>query len=350
MAAHAASLFVAFFALRLPPGRTWIEALGAWDGGYYLQIARGGYPAEFSATTTSVHGFFPLYPLLMRGVMAVTGLSELRAGVMLNVVLSAAAMVSIWLLIERLADAEAATRAVLLVAFFPWAFIFRMTYAEPLLLLCAAVALLALLDRRWLVAGVASAAAGAARPNGLALGICCAWAAFEAIRERREWRSLIAPVLAPVGVIVFFLYLGVVTGDVLANIHMKDRALGDQGIGLAPASAMPRIRGLFSEPLNDLNFAGSALCLVLLIFMAHAMWRWRPPLILWLWSVPVLLLAVVYTTYGSMPRFVLTAFPFVAALAVVHRGAAAFGTMVGVSAAAMAVMFVTVITSITLTP
>lgn len=350
LAAHAASLFVAFFALRLRPNGKWVEALGAWDAGYYLKIAQGGYPAEFSPTVTSVHGFFPLYPLLTRAVAAVTGLSELRAGVLLNVVLSVAAMVAIWLLVERLSDPAAATRAVLLIAFFPWAFVFTMTYAEPLLLLCAAVALLALLDRRWVLAGLASAAAGAARPNGLALGFCCAWAAFEAIRDRREWRSVVAPILAPLGLIAFFLYLGAITGDVLANIHMKDRALGEQGIGLAPASAMPRIRGLFSAPLNDLNFVGSALCLVLVVFMIHAMWRWRPPVILWLWSVPVLLLAVVYTTYGSMPRFVLTAFPFVAALGVVRKETAGFGAMVGVSAVAMATIFITVITSTTFTP
>ena len=348
--AHAATLVVAYFALRLAPGRTWIHALGSWDAGYYLRIAEGGYPAEFSPDRVSVHGFFPLYPLLTRVVMTVTGLSALRAGVLLNVLLATAALVAIWLLVERLSDAESATRAVLLLAFFPWAFVFTMTYAEPLLLLCAAITLLALLDRRWLVAGVASAAAGAARPNGLALGLCCAWAAFEAVRDRREWRALVAPALAPLGLLAFFTYMHVRTGDFFANIHLKDRALGDQGIGLDPASAMPRIRGLFDAPLNDLNFVASVLCLVLLVFGLHAMWRWRPPLILWLYVGPVLLLAVVYTTYGSMPRFVLTAFPVVAALAVRRRNEAVFGAMVGASAMVMAAVYATVITSITFTP
>lgn len=350
MAAHLVTLFCAYFAMRLVPGRRWVDALGSWDAGYYLRIAEGGYPSEFSPTTTSVHGFFPLYPLLTRGVHTLTGLSEFRAGVILNVVLSAAAMVAIWLLVERLADAAAATRAVVLMSFFPWAFVFRMTYAEPLLLLCAATALVALLDRRWLLAGVASAAAGAARPNGAALALCCAWASFEAIRHRREWRSLVAPALAPVGLLAFFTLLYVRTGDFLANLHMKDRALGDQGIGLDPASAMPRIRGLLDAPLNDLNFVGSVLCLVALVFMVWSMWRWRPPVILWLFAVPVVLLAVVYTTYGSMPRFVLTAFPFIAALAVRMRSDAVFGAVVGVSAAAMAAIYTTVILSITLTP
>lgn len=351
MGSHLVLFVVAYFARRLPPGgRRWVDALGAWDAGYYLQIAEGGYPSEFSPTTTSVHGFFPLFPMLVRAVHRVTGLEHFRAAVALNVVLSAAAMVAIWLLVERLADKAAAHRAVLLIAFFPWAFVLTMTYAEPLLLLCAAVTLLALLDRRWLLAGLAAAAASAARPNGLALALCCAWASFEAIRVRREWRSLLAPILAPTGLLAFFTLLGVRTGDFLANLHMKDRALGDQGIGLDPASAMPRLRGLWNAPLNDLNFLGSVVCVVLLVLMVFAMWRWRPPVILWLYAVPVVLLAIVYTTYGSMPRFVLTAFPFVAAVGVAVRSTAAFGMLLGGSAMVMAAIYVTVVTSITFTP
>lgn len=351
MGSHLVLLVVAYLAMRLPPGgRRWVDALGAWDAGYYLRIAESGYPSEFSPTTTSVHGFFPLFPMLVRAVHRLTGLEHFRAAVALNVVLSAAAMVAIWLLVERLADKEAAHRAVLLIAFFPWAFVLTMTYAEPLLLLCAAVTLLALLDRRWLLAGLAAAAASAARPNGLALALCCAWASFEAIRTRREWRSLLAPILAPTGLLAFFTLLGVRTGDFLANLHMKDRALGDQGIGLDPASAMPRLRGLWSAPLNDLNFLGSVVCLVALGFMVYAMWRWRPPVILWLYAVPVMLLAIVYTTYGSMPRFLLTAFPFVAAAAVALRSTAVFGTVLAGSAMVMAAIYMTVVTTITFTP
>jgi hypothetical protein len=72
--------------------------------------------------------------------------------------------------------------------------------------------------------------------------------------------------------------------------------------------------------------------------------------ILWIYSGFVVGLAVVYTTYGSMPRFVLTAFPLIAALGVRSRSDAVFGAIVGASAMAMSVLFVTVITTITFTP
>src|SRR5437899_906299 len=135
----------------------------------------------------------PLQPLLVRGLHAVAGGSLDRAAVAVTIVASAAAMVVIWLLVERLTDTPTATRSIAFMSFFPWAFIFSFAYSEGLALLLAGICLLALLDEQWLIAGVAAALAGVARPNGFVLALPCAWAAFVAIRRRRNWWALAAP-------------------------------------------------------------------------------------------------------------------------------------------------------------
>ena len=70
-----------------------------------------------------------------------------------------------------------------------------------------------LIDERWLLAGVAAGLATATRPNGIALFAACAVAAAIAIHRRRDWLSLIAPLLAPVGFISFQLFLPGHTGE-----------------------------------------------------------------------------------------------------------------------------------------
>ena len=195
-------------------------------------LGRGVVPADRPEGLPNVAGrrtraerprLFPLYPLLVRGLHAVAGGSLDRAAVAVTIVASAAAMVVIWLLVERLTDTPTATRSVAFISFFPWAFIFSFAYSEGLLLLLAGICLLALLGERWLVAGVAAALAGAARPNGFVLALPCAWAAAGAIRRRRDWWGLAAPALAPIGVLAFFGYLQVRTGDFLANLHARSR-------------------------------------------------------------------------------------------------------------------------------
>jgi hypothetical protein len=85
---------------------------------------------------------------------------------------------------------------------------FGFLYSEPLAVALGAAALLALLDRRWLLAGIIGAVATAERPSMIILIVASGVAALQAIRDRREWRSLIAPLLTPLGVLAYFGYLG----------------------------------------------------------------------------------------------------------------------------------------------
>jgi hypothetical protein len=340
---------VLFFALKLPGALGASRFLAYWDGGWYLQIAEHGYPkALVAAPNQSDHAFFPLYPLCIRALHDVTG-SWVGSAVAVTLVFSALAMVVIFLLVERLAGEQVALRSVALISFFPWAFIFSFAYSEGLLLLLASICLLALLDEHWIVAGVAAGLASAARPNGFVLFLPCAWAAFVAIRRTRSVKPLLAPVLAPLGILGFFTYLQLRTGDFFANLDARQRGWSSHGIEFQASQFGKVVSTYLAHPFNDLNRTASVAILLLSVVSIVLMVRWRPPAILWLYTVPVLGLAAYYDTYASAPRFYLTAFPLVVAIARPLKDAP-FWIVVAVSAMTMAALFCLVGTTTWLVP
>ncbi len=198
--ASRAVTFAVAHAARVVEPQPLSHLLSRWDGAHYLNIVAHGYPATppsgSGEAAQTVHAFFPGYPLLVRALRAATGLAPVPAGVVVNIAMATVAAAVIWLLARDLLADKVATRAVLLFSFFPGAYVLGMVYSEGTFLALAAGCLLALHRRQWLVAGLAAAAAGATRPTGLVLALCCAWAAVVALRRRREWLALVAPALA----------------------------------------------------------------------------------------------------------------------------------------------------------
>jgi hypothetical protein len=184
------------------------------DAHYYLGIAQSGYarksPFPWGSGTAIGRrtAFFPFFPLLIRLASYLTGGNYLVAGLGVSVLAGAASALGVWALAVRVRDRWVADRAVTLYCFFPGAMTFGLLYSEPLAVALGSAALLAVLDRRWLLAGIIGAVSTAERPTMIVLVAVYGIAAVHAIWTRREWRALIAPALTPLGVLAFFAYLG----------------------------------------------------------------------------------------------------------------------------------------------
>ncbi|MDQ1396755.1 MAG: hypothetical protein QOG64_2014, partial [Acidimicrobiaceae bacterium] len=204
----------------------------SWDSSWWVATAALGYPHGVPVVdghaAASTIAFFPLLPLLTRGVMHLTGLSPLRSALLVTTLFGAATATGLWYLTKRLFGAATADRAVALFCFFPGSFVFSLVYAEPVMLALAIGCLIALLQRRWLVAGVLAALATATRPNAVVLIACCGWEAGAAILRRREWRSLVAPALAPAGIVAYFWFLDVRTGSLTAWFDVEKGGWGER--------------------------------------------------------------------------------------------------------------------------
>ena len=309
----------------LRPDLSLYALLRRLDASWYLDIARFGY-AEQAATTAAIDAegaavlrgaFSPLWPLVVRFVRVPGVPLEISATVLAGL-LGFSVVVGSWVLVARLTDRDTADRAALLVAFFPGSVVFSIAYAEALMLCLVVGCLLALQERRWAVAGLLAALATAARPNALALVPACAWAAAMAIRRDADWRSVLAPVLAPLGAIVFHGFLWWRTGRMDAW-QLIQRNGWDEQVDLGVHNAQ-RLGALvrWSDPDPGTVLLGFGVLAVAL--GAWALWRWRPPGALTLYAVGIIGLAMIARTLGPRPRFVLTALPLVWALAVWLRG------------------------------
>lgn len=325
--------------------------LGFWDGSWYLAAAERGWPHSVPMAgghaAASTLAFFPGFPVAIRLVHAVLPVGWSVAAAWTVLLCEVAMAVAIWLLARDLWDAEAADRATLVVLVFPGAFIFSLYYSEPLMLALAAVCLLALRRRWWLVAGLAAALATATRPNAVALVAACAVAAVQAIRQRRDLRSLVAVVLSPAGIVAWFAYLWATTGSATAWLQAEQGGWGERVEPLALAHLVHAwlLQGTFTYPNEYVTVISTAAAAVLVVVLLRS----RVPATWVAYTAVVLVLALMSKTLGLRPRFVLTAFPLAMVLGARLRTTAAALVAAGGGVLMLGLLVLTV-TSIALTP
>ena len=293
------------------------DVLARWDGGWYLLIAREGYPSFVPSGTgvaaQSSIAFFPGYPLLIRTLSAPFRLSPVLVGCAVSLIAGLIATVGLWHLAARLSDDATADRTVVLFAFMPSAFVMSMVYADGLFVCLAVLCLLALLDGRWVAAGTAAAAAGLVRPTALALVIACLWAAVAAIRIGGSWRALLAPAIAPWGTLLYLAYSWLHTGEALAYFQVQSRGWGNR-IDMGGANIRAALRHLGEARLTFFV----AVLAVVVGGLGVGFWlllRWRVPGFVVAYVAVVMGLPILATNPVSIPRFLLAAFPLLIPLA-----------------------------------
>lgn len=288
------------------------EVLTSWDGKWYFELVRQSYPSHIPPHITwdeiqARTAFFPMFPDLVRWFDKVMPGGDVFAALVLNFALGALAVYLVGLLTRTMFDDRVAYRAMLLMAFFPGSFVLSFTYSEATLLVFAAGCLLCLQRRQWFFAGTLGALAAATRPNGIALIAACAVAALIAIRERREWRSLLAPLISPLGFIGFHYFLYLRTGERFAWFRTQ-REAWDEGTSFG-LTALSKTLKAFSRPLaspTDIITAVSFLAMLVLLYMA---WKKRLPWPMVTYVAVVLILMLAPSTVTARPRFLYTAFP-----------------------------------------
>lgn len=218
------------------------EVFGAWDSGWYWDIATRGY--HFSSEGQSSVAFFPLYPMLMRAFAAPFGGGEgatWLAGVLISLVAYAFGLLALHRLTARMSGSrEIARRTVLCVAVFPWSLFYGRVYAESLFLLTSVLAVGRAYEGRWQAAGWWGALATLARPNGILIGLPLALLALRGTPNPRRvvsrWLAL-APV--PAAMLGYCAYVYTLTGDPLG--WMSAQAHWGYSLGHPPWQQLLRI-------------------------------------------------------------------------------------------------------------
>ena len=299
--------------------RPMLDVLTSWDGLWYLRIIRSGYPRSVQPNVTydvsdARAAFFPSYPMLVRFVDKVLPGGDTTAALFTNFVLGAIAVLLVGVLARELFGIRVAERSMILMALFPGSFVLSFAYTEALLLALAAGCMWCLLKRQWALAGVLAAIGTATRPNGIALIAACAIASFFAIRDRREWRSLVAPLLAPIGFIGFMLWIDAHTGERGVWFRVQTEAWGEgTSFGL---TAVRRTLKAFTHPLTSPTNTITAVSVVTMVLLLWFLNKHRLPSYCNAYVAVVLLLMLLPSTVTARPRFLFTAFPLLIAAAV----------------------------------
>ena len=296
--------------------RTLVELLRSGDGGHYWTIAAHGYlyPAVPIAHDSSF-AFFPAYPALIDSLAWLPGISITGAGLIVTAVAGLAAAWGLTKLGLRITgDARIGVLLVAIWAVAPSSSVLSMMYAEALFCALAIWALYALVEQRWLTAGLLTLGAGLVRSTALAVvaavGVAALIALIRAARERQPfgswWRPVAAIVLAPLGLLGFLGYVAVEAGRLDGWFWIEHNTFWmtfDWGV-----STVKMIKDtMFGEPPTSQIFVilTLAAAVVLLIWSLTE----RIPVYLHVYTFVVVAMAFATSAnwVGSKPRFLLPA-------------------------------------------
>jgi hypothetical protein len=197
-----------------------------WDAGWYMGIATSGYRWDPSTPDRQQNvAFFPGYPLLTWVAGRAFG-NSLVAFLVAGVTVSHAAF--LWSLVylyrlarEQLGDGTAATRAVVLLASYPFSVFHGAVYTESLFLLGCLGAILNFKRERLLRATAWGILVGLSRPNGFLLSATLLALAYtlrvrvDVTNPRAHLVRLLAIAAPVIGTVIFSCYVAVLTGNPL---------------------------------------------------------------------------------------------------------------------------------------
>ncbi len=322
----------------LPQDGLWL-LIAPWqrfDTVWYMRIAEMGY----SGTDASA-AYFPLLPILMRGLGTLLGSNYLLAGLLLNTVAVFCAFILLYRLAAQLADPPTAERTLLFWATFPTAFYLFSGYAEPMLAALALASLYFALRQNWWAAGFASAGATLARPVGLLIALPLAIEAWRASPLWRERLKGLGPLLAVgVAMSLWTLYLYLAFGDAL--LWANAQKVWETTIVFPGQTILLAIEGAIKGKI----FLGNTilnLSLTLVVLVAILAGLKKVPLSFSLYALTMLVVPFL-TYYPISPvadagRRAMVIFPAFIALAMVLRRSWQMSLWVAVSATLQALLF-----------
>lgn len=199
------------------PLSTLLHSWYRWDSGQFTYIATKGYDALYHMA------FFPLFPLMEKGLAMVVQ-DPFVAGLIISNVTMLGMFMVLYRLVAEDFDAERAWRSVLYLAVFPSAFFFAAAYNESLFLFFSLLSFYYMRKGRWWLAGLAAFFASLTRSMAVCLLIPFA---YEYMRQRDfQWRKIRFNVLSSIGIvggiIIFSIYGYLVFHDPLAFSHAQE--------------------------------------------------------------------------------------------------------------------------------
>jgi hypothetical protein len=190
---------------RFAGGVWWLDRFNFWDSYHLVRIAEQGYFAP--GRSCCDQAWFPGYPLLVRGLAAVTGGGAVASGLAISWIAAVFSGALLWGLVrDQSGPPGTARRALWLLLAAPFGVFFVSLYSESVWIVFALLAWWAALRGRWWAAGIAASVAAAVRVNGLFLVAALGVMYLVQLRSSGRWArprldalALALPVLPVIG-------------------------------------------------------------------------------------------------------------------------------------------------------
>ena len=286
------------------------------DAGWYQTIAAHGYGALPRSTTR----FFPLLPLLDRGLHDVTSLTVGVASLLITNLAALLVGMGIYALVRfEWHDTLLARRAVWLIMLAPPAFVFVMGYSEALLVLLAVAFFLAIRRGTWWWAALFGYLAGTARPIGCLLVVP---AVIEVLRTWpadgwRRWPGKVAAIVSSVaGTVTYLALIKSTSGGFLEPLKVQQQQ-AHHGALTDPVSTIYHSLAALAHGhhIGDALHVPWIAVAAVLIVLAF----WRLPVSYGAFALCVVAVALSGSNLDSFERYALSAFPLVMAAATLLR-------------------------------
>ena len=295
-----------------PWGQAATPHFARYDSGWYCSIARDGYGPPPPQGAESAHAFFPLYPMLARGLHLLTGLNHLWALMAVSWIAFVFALPLFGEECRARLGPDRARGPLPFLLLYPVAFFFAAAYTESLFLLLLLLAFRLIRTEHPLAAIVVGLLLGLTRAPAAAVGPALALAYVLRPDSRKRLPISAALAIAPLtGVLAYVLGIGWLKGEpglffraMGAWAHRSTSPVGGAASFLGEQVALFSSGTLFRHPGAIAPLAHFALFAVL---AAVQMRRHRYSDAAW--TAGVLGLAFLTGTTNGVPRYTATIFP-----------------------------------------
>lgn len=321
----------------------WYRYLLRYDSAWYLMIASEGYSYNGNDLVYHPVVFYPLYPLISRGITTLFGIPETLS---LLIVSNASILLAVVLacrLVKDLYGDEVALYTVALLSFFPTSLFFSAGYTESLTLLLIVIFFLMLRSERLFLAAGAAGLAMATRSTGVVLMLPLLWELwrkFSGDGKRLLLHGVACLVLATSGLWLYMVYLWWAFNSPLAFIKgtrawQSGTTTGSDFFQVLTLQPLQHLTEIWREGIHPNTFGPWFFLSFVIITIVF--WK-KLPTSFSLFALGTLLLPYITLSgnvgFVSFTRYILLAFPVFTGLAILCRRWLWFGpAVIGVFAA-----------------
>jgi hypothetical protein len=289
-----------------------------WDARWYLDIAMHGYSgADNLETSYSTVAFFPLFPLLVKGLSLLIPQSLLSQslylflGLAMNNLLFLIGLYYLYQLTESFFHSAQLSKAVLILLIaYPASYYFSCFYTESLFFLLAILSLWAAQKNKWFPAAVFCALLTITRPQGILMALPI----LILLLQSMQWNLKNFPLralwllLIPLPLCFHLFNLYTLTGDFLAPITAQ------AAWGRVNADLKANFIDVFNTSQADVYKIDSVLTFVFLFLAVLSLFSLPSPAY-GVFALLIIFMPVISGTSVSMTRYIVVAFPTFMALA-----------------------------------